>query len=224
MTSESVTVTLSRISRDDETGIVYLTFYLSTGSEGKENKAKKEKKLFAIPETVARDLSLSRGEVTRELYLKIEAESKKFGAYRRGVGILGYGANSKRTLERKLRERGFDRDTAAQAVESLEENGYIDEDTDAYREAERCIAKLYGERRIYETLRRKGYGAPYSESLTLLLEQTDFVESCAALIRKKYGKFPSERKDAEKAIGALSRYGYTLGQIKQALRRLEDDA
>ena len=208
-----------------ETGTVCLVFVISekNGENGAgHSEGHKEKKLLSVTEQTVRELKLKRGNVSKELFDALEAESNKLRAYRRGLGILGYGANSKKTLERKLKARGFDEESAKEAASKLEKNGYIDEESDAYRIAEREIAKLRGERRIYEKLREKGYERPYSESVTSLVEQTDFANNCAKLIKKKYGSVPAEKKERDKLIAALCRYGYTFSQIKQALTKIQN--
>ena len=209
-------IELKRISRDEESGNVFLSFLLTL-----DGKAKKS--TLCVGYETAKALELRRGYVERETYEKIKKESERLGAYRRGMTILSYGANSKKALERKLAARGFCADSVNEAVESLENKGYIDEDSGARGVAVSEIRKLYGERRIYEKLRQKGYTSPFPESVREVIEQTDFPENCARLIKKKYGSFPKDRADADKVIAALVRYGYTFSQIKNAISMLSGE-
>lgn len=216
MSSEATfpeSIELKRISRDEETGNVFLSFLVTQDGKGKRST------LCVEYETV-KDLGLRRGYVDTLTYGKIKKEAERLGAYRRGMTILSYGANSKRALERKLEGRGFGKESASEAVTRLESKGYINEDTGAASVAVSEIKKLYGERRIYEKLRQKGYSTPFPDSVREIIEQTDFAENCARLIKKKYGTFPKERCEADKVIAALVRYGYTFSQIKSAVSLL----
>ena len=209
-------IELKRISRDEENGNVFLSFLLTF--DGKSKKS-----TLCIEYETARTLGLRRGYTDLETYEKIKKESERLGAYRRGMTILSYGANSKKALERKLAARGFDAKSASEAIERLESKGYIDEDSGARGVAAAEIRKLYGERRIYEKLRQKGYRTPFPESVREVIEQTDFSENCAKLIKKKYGTFPKDRSEADKVVAALVRYGYTFSQIKNAISILSKE-
>lgn len=209
-------IELKRISRDGETGNVFLSFLLTAAGKSK-------KSTLCIEYETAKELELRRGYVERETYEKIKREAEKLGAYRRGMTILSYGANSKTALERKLASRGFDAESASDAIERLENKGYIDESAGARGVAVSEIRKLYGERRVYEKLRQKGYRTPFPESVREVIEQTDFSENCAKLIKKKYGTFPKDRSEADKVVAALVRYGYSFSDIKKAISIISEE-
>ena len=218
-----LTIEIARITFDSNTGVAYVSFVIRGGGS--------EKKTLAIPSEKVGELDLKKGYTDAKTYERVESEAKSFGAYRRGMNILGYGANSKKTLERKLQSRGFDRESAMAAVARLEENGYVDEGEDAYNLAEREIARLSGEKRVYAKLREKGYAPPYPESIEMLVDQTDFTENCVRLIKKKYGTAYFEKKDSacedesererrrkekDRIVAGMIRYGYSFSQIKEA--------
>jgi len=204
-----MTVLLKRIVKTENEPYLSLYFEISDGE-------RTQKKALVIPESRYFELKLSKGEIGEELFDILENDAKECAAYRRGIGILAYGANSERTLERKLRQRGFDTESAHSAVGRLGEEGFIDESADAVRLAESCARKLWGERRIIAHLREKGYGNEAIYAAEDALAEVDFTENCRRLIEKKYKQFPKDKKEAEKAIAALIRYGYTLSQIKNA--------
>jgi len=204
-----MTVLLKRIVKTENEPYLSLYFEISDGE-------RTQKKALVIPESRYFELKLSKGEIGEELFDILENDAKECAAYRRGIGILAYGANSERTLERKLRQRGFDTESAHSAVGRLGEEGFIDESADAVRLAESCARKLWGERRIIAHLREKGYGNEAIYAAVDALAEVDFTENCRRLIEKKYKQFPKDKKEAEKAIAALIRYGYTLSQIKNA--------
>ena len=178
-----------------------------------------EKRRLVIPSEIYIELGLAKGECSRELYDTLEREAEIYAAYRRGVSILGYGACSKRMLTSKLISKGIDRSIAGIAVEKIESRGYIAEDASARREAERCAAKLWGESRIRAHLASKGYGKDAVDDAMFSLEDAgvDFEENCVKLVESKCKCIPTDRLALQKLIASISRYGYSLGEVKSAI-------
>lgn len=211
-----MTIILKRVVKTENEPYLSLYFDVSSGE-------RTTKKVLLLDASRYFELKLKKGEITREVYEALQNEAKNCAAYRRGIGLLAYGANSSRALERKLRQRGFDGESARAAVERLGEEGFIDESSDAVRFAESCVKKLLGERCIIARLREKGYGREAMSAAEEWLSEIDFTENCKKLIEKKFGVFPKGKKEAEKAISALVRQGYSLTQIKNALKDLSEE-
>lgn len=178
-----------------------------------------EKRRLVIPSEIYIELGLAKGECSRELYDTLEREADIYTAYRRGLAILGYGAYSKRMLTSKLISKGIDRSIAGIAVEKIESRGYIAEDASARREAERCAAKLWGESRIRAHLNSKGYGKDAVDDAMFSLEDAgvDFEENCVKLVESKCKCIPSDRLAIQKLVASISRYGYSLSEVKSAI-------
>ena len=138
-------------------------------------------------------------------------------AYLRGANILGYGANSEKKLTEKLQKRGFDRESAAAAAKKLQKDGFIDEENDAANKAFACARKLWGKKRIVAKLYESGYREDTIKAAVERLSEVDFVENCKKLIAKKVKALPTDRKELDKLIAFLIRYGYSLSEIKQAV-------
>lgn len=206
-------ITLKSVSRVENEPLLSLTFVLTNGND-------RETRVLIIPENKYFELKLAKGNITAEVFDLVESEAKISSAIRRGAGILGYGANSEKSVIRKLRQRGFDPETSERAAAELKSCGYINEDDDALALARRCTAKFWGMRRILAHLYEKGYGSDTVASVRESFDSYDFADDCAVYIRKKYRIFPSEPKDKEKAVAALMRRGYTGSEIREALSRL----
>ena len=178
-----------------------------------------EKRRLVIPSEIYIELGLAKGECSRELYDTLEREAEIYTAYRRGLAILGYGACSKRMLTSKLISKGIDRSIAGIAVEKIESRGYIAEDASARREAERCAAKLWGESRIRAHLNSKGYGKDAVDDAMFSLEDAgvDFEENCVKLVESKCKCIPTDKLAMQKLIASISRYGYSLSEVKNAI-------
>ncbi len=163
-------------------------------------------------------LGLRVGPISPELLEELEHRSLLSQAIRRGVSLLGYGTNSAGTLLLKLRQRGFDASVAREALDFLKERGYLREDSDSRREAERCLNKLWGPRRIAAFLRTRGYDAATVRQAMDSLEDTDFAERCSLLTARHFDSPPTDPKEKQKIVAFLLRYGYEMSDIRYALR------
>ena len=52
------------------------------------------------------------------------------------------------------------------------------------------------------------------------LSNTDWVETCAAAIRKKYGEIPEDKGERQKMLTAMMRLGYDTDTVKAAARNI----
>lgn len=183
-----------------------------------ENSETRE--LFLLARQYA-ELRPREGEISEEYFEELSSASQVCCAVKRGMYILGYGACSGKNMILKLRAKGFDRESAAQAAEHLCELGYINENEDAAREAERALKKGWGRRRIASMLCEKGYSNEAVENAIDTLRDYDFSSACAAIVRKKYGSVPEDSEQRKKLFAALLRYGYSSSEIKNAFLSLE---
>ncbi len=191
-------------------------------TEEGENSCKEN---FVISIDEYTKLNLSKGECTRETYEILCAEAKIYSAYKRGLYILGFGACSRKALITKLVTKGFGRESATLAVERIAEKGFIDDTASAIREAEICVSKLWGEMRIRASLLQKGYEKQQIDAALFALEDAgvDFGENCKELIKRRYTTLPTDRAQAQKLIAAITRYGYSVSQIKSACADIENE-
>ena len=203
-------IKIIRLARAENPTLVTVTVAIS--ADGKS-----EKRYLLLPEAFVIDEHLAKGEISPEEFDKLEKESKKCRAYLRGANILGYGANSEKKLTEKLQKRGFDREIAAAAAKKLKSDGFIDEENDAANKAFACARKLWGKKRIIAKLYESGYREDAIKAATERLSKVDFTENCKKLIAKKVKVLPTDRKELDKLLAFLIRYGYSLSEIKQAV-------
>lgn len=167
----------------------------------------------------------ARQLLTTEQYeLLLEADRRR-AALNKGAELLSYGACSRRALEQKLRQRGYDAELAGQVAGELSQRGMIREQDDARAVVRVCLRSGYGRGRILAKLRQKGYG---DEAIRAALDEVDedsYIEGCMRMMSKKYGTIPAGAAEQQRMIAALARLGYSLSQIRQAaaaLREQED--
>lgn len=166
------------------------------------------------------DLRLAKGEVSEECFDAVLEVSKRYAARRRAMYILSYGGCSESRLAQKLRAKGIEAAIAKSVASELAEEGYLNEQGDAQREAERNAAKLWGERRIVADLRAKGYASDaIRDAMDALCEQIDFSELCACRIKRFFGEISEDPAERKRQIASLERAGFSFSQIREATRR-----
>lgn len=188
-----------------------------------ENGEHCEQKNMIVTTEQYTEWKLCRGEISEETYELLEDATLLCKAMRNGEHLLAYGANTKQMLARKLTQKGYSREISERAAERLCEMGLLNEDNDLRREVEKCLRKLWGEKRIVSHLWNRGFSADTMTSLPMLLEEVDFALNCKMLIRKHYGGVPSDINEQRRMIAGLSRYGYSLGEIKNAIRQVLEE-
>ncbi len=187
-----------------------------------DNNGKPRKIQYPMLCKFVSELQLSRGFVDAETLEKIHRYSEVSCAYIKACRLLGYSACSVIGLRRKLREKGFSAEASHVAVNMVCDMGLIDEEAFATREAELCLEKYWGERRIISKLREKGFANSTIQSVRDFLLFYDFDKRCLHVARKKFGKKSLDRQDYSKAYGSLARLGYSGSQINYALKILSD--
>ena len=143
-------------------------------------------------------------------------------AYNYAVTLLSRRDHSERELMTKLSQKGYT-DGAEEAIAKLRNGGYVSDERFArlyVRELQ--TLKKYGKKRIEQELYRKGVDR---DIIREVLEETDFDENqLVSLIERKYGRYLSDEKGVQKTINGLLRMGYSYGEIRDALKIINENA
>ena len=167
------------------------------------------------------ELGLRRGDVIdKDTFDVLEDAAKTCRAIQKGSDLLSYSSASKAGLARKLRQRGFDGDSARRAADFLEAAHLIDEQSDVCRAVESYLKKLWGRKRIYCELIKKGYSKGDISAAIEEIELDRFTENCATLIRKKVREVPRDPVERKKLVAYLVRYGYSFSEIREAFDKV----
>ena len=166
------------------------------------------------------ELKPVKGRLTEEQFDLLEQAARHCGALRCGERLLSCAPNSERMLARKIMQRGFTREEAETAARELCDKGWINEEADLERETEKCLRKLWGERRIRAHLWSRGFAEETLRGVPELLREVDFPANCAQLIRKQFGSLPTDADALRRMTASLARYGYSLDEIRAAIRLL----
>ena len=190
---------------------VRLYISLSQGNERDDREAVLSAKQYF-------ELGLPKDEITVEKFEAIEEAAEIWCAIKKGMGILLYGDNTAMRLRMKLTAHGYSRKSADGAVDYLEKMGLIDEEKMTRHIFESGLRKGHGRRRIEADMMKKGVKKELVDSFSLF-DEIDFVERCATVIEKKWGTFPKEKKERDRAVRSLLSFGYTFDEINSAVRR-----
>ncbi len=211
-----MTVSILSLSARGE-GELAVTFELCEGEYT-------QKETFLIPATMMIELRLTRGECSRQCYDAVSHEAQIYHAVKRGLYLLGYSSCSERALCRKLVTKGVARDVAQEAVQRLSRDGYLNEFADAEREAERCVSKEWGKRRIADALQTKGFSREAIRNALEHLEDVgvDYVELCVERMRKRCDEIPSDSVGRQRLVAAMMRYGFSASEIREAMTFLRE--
>ncbi len=161
--------------------------------------------------------------------IKDGKESEKFlnevgsrYAFVSGLRLLSYADNSRRDLFRKLTRKGHDPAYVNNALDKLEELGYVSDMRFAENTADRLLRTKHMSRSgIKSELLRKGIGAEIIQDVLERLE-IDPAKEIEALIEKKYYRYLTDEKGLRKTVAALQRLGYSWSDIKSAIRKYTD--
>ena len=201
---------------------VELTVKISDGGEHEEIRklVLASKMLFEIGNIGGGRLPYA---LTSEQFDTVEYDAKLWEAIKKGLDLLSYGDNTKTALKTKLRTRGFDKYISEDAAEYLASLGYIDERRILERAVEQLAnVKLYGKGRIKSELYKKGISREVlAEHLDGCFEKIDFEENLIKLIERKCDfEALSDKKYRESFYAAMYRLGYTISEVRAALRAM----
>lgn len=199
----------------EDGAMVYLRLRPHGGGRGVQLRLRVEE-YAALPFTPSKGKILADEELER-LYAAEQAST----AYQRGANILGYGANSSRSLQKKLVQKGYSAKVAARAAEELSARGYLCEKRDACQMARRMMQRGRGLRRILQDLRARGYGEEALAAVRDELAEEDFTALCCLAAQKKCRELPTERQERQKLMNYLLRCGFESSDARAALRSLE---
>ena len=199
-----------RISSLKQTSPERVTVCLEDGGEIRSTLAAvTELRLFAGRELDEKALDRLRRESARSL------------GREKALLLVSQRQMSLKELVSKLREKGFDEETADTCAAWIAERGLIDEERYAAAVERHYAARGYGEGRIRQELIRRGLPRELREdALANMPESHDKLDR---LIAAKL-KDPGNRDEVRKLSAGLYRRGFSSEEIRAALERVRVDS
>ena len=164
------------------------------------------------------DLGLYSGmELSESDYRALLAAAGKASAKARAVRIVAAAGVSEKELQKRLVQKGEDKQDAEEAVGWLKELHLLDDRETARQLVTSAVSKGYGRARIKNILYEKGIPQEYwADALDTVPEMDDAIDRFLA--RRWQGTAPDE-KEIKKAVDALIRRGHSWKDIQSGLRR-----
>ena len=214
-------------------GKFLITVKLSTGHNARQNAVQHEEvRTFPVFRYFLKNEIFS-GEPPRvgdflgaDKFEALEFAEACSNAAIKAVSLLAFGDNTAKKLCDKLRQKGFSRDAAAEAVRFCVEKRYIDEPDQLQRLMELlCDKKRYGLRRIRQEVWQKGFSedvvkAHFEEYASAL----DFDAAVYDRVKRLGSDAFSTPEQKKKHVSSLLRCGFSMDEINRAMKRLQVEA
>ena len=135
---------------------------------------------------------------------------------------LGRREHSAAQLKAKLKSRGYESETAAQAVEGLTESGLQSDARYAELLVRSRIAQHYGPLRIKAELAVSGL-SDADMGAALSASETDWTQLARELHRRKFGAPPASMAERQRQHRYLAGRGFSGDQIRSVLKDDPDE-
>ena len=175
---------------------------------------------FTVMREHSDGLELRIGSISEDMLPELEYYAEVARAYSSACSSFAYTYSSHAFLLQKLLQKGFAKDVAADAIESVKLRGFVNEDEIAIRRSQVLAEKHWGRARIVMKLREEGFNGSAMYAVSCWLDQFDFVTSCADLIIKKYKGLPEDGHKRELMYASLMRMGFSSAEIRDAMKSL----
>ncbi len=162
----------------------------------------------------------------KELDIKLEGIYKESDSFKRArekaMVYLSYSDHTVKSMYKKLSENGFENDDIDEVVSYLVERGYINEKDYFERFCRHCAQKMgYGRRRIEMMALQKGFSKKtFGENADEVFGEIDFLSICEKQLEKSGISDFSDKKVRDKTIASLIRRGFSLSEIKEAMKNI----
>ena len=166
------------------------------------------------------DFGLYAGkELTEEEMKNLRKSAGEMSAKMRAVRIVSASGVTKADLERRLVQKGEDKQDAHQAVAWLDELDILDDSKVAQQVVQKCISKGYGISRAKQALYEKRVPKEYWDAA--LADYPDQTEKIIEFIQTRLGDNRDE-KQLRRVTDALLRRGHSYQEIRSAMSQFAD--
>ena len=174
--------------------------------------------ILRIGENQVIDFALYAGKELADEEAEALLASARRGLWKeKALDLLTRKPQSRKELERKLKEWGAGEADQAALCDRMEELGYLNDASYAAQVVRYYSAKGFGEKKLRDELYRRGIPREmWDEALDQAEDPAQAIDTFVA--RKLVGK-SLDRKELQKVSAALARRGYSWSDINDALRR-----
>lgn len=180
--------------------------------------------LFSIHKDSFFRTKLAVGNVmTAEELEELRLEDEFISAKETALNILSRAAQSSGILREKL-ARYYGEEAVERTLARMAELGLLDDRDYATRFASDCVKlRGYSMQRLRQALWQKKLPPEAIEAGMAQFEDRDEIEPIIAILLKKYRAQIFDAEGLRKTIAAMQRRGFSYGNIKAALDRIEEE-
>lgn len=143
--------------------------------------------------------------------------ARRSGLKERALSLLTRKPQSRRELERKLREWEASDREAEDICDRLEELGYLNDGQYAAQVVRHYSARGYGEKKLRDELYRRGIPRELWDGA--MEEAEDSARAIDAFLQKKLAGSAGDPAALKRAGDALARRGYSWEEVREGLNR-----
>lgn len=164
-------------------------------------------------------------QIDIDAYTHLKEESTLFECKEKALHYIGVRSRTEQDIKKYLLRKGFDKNTIITIIKLFTEKGFIND----YEYSVRYIhaareRKIVGNRMIEKKLHEKGIQkAVIKKAMKILKDDEPAPEHIYQLAHKKYNQVKNKKHPREKVSLFLMQRGFEWDDIKNALKRLEDD-
>lgn len=174
--------------------------------------------ILRLGESEVIDFALYAGkELTDREAEALLDSARRSGLKEKALDLLTRKPQSRKELERKLKEWGAGEAESSALCDRMEELGYLNDASYAAQVVRYYSAKGFGEKKLRDELYRRGI--PREMWDDALEQAQDPAGAIDAFVAKKLAGKDLDRKQLQKVSAALARRGYSWSDINDALRR-----
>jgi regulatory protein len=180
--------------------------------------------IIVLADSIAKfDLKVGKDLADKE-YKKVMSYDKSNRIMSDALGSVALRSYSSRGLQKKLLQKGYDKDMALNAVNRLEELNYINDDKFSKNYAVYLSQKGKGEFAIKAELEKHGVDKTLiMEALDEVKSQEEPYEHIVKIMRSKFKNFKSKNKsEARRALAFFLRRGFSSENIAKAFREYKN--
>ncbi len=178
--------------------------------------------ILRVGEREILEYSLYSGkELSQDEIVELLKSAHAGGLKDKALNLLTRKPQSRRELERKMREWEASPEEIAEICDRLEELKFLDDEAHARRIVQHYSRKGYGLQKLRAELSGRGIPREYWEEALNLVENTD--SAIDEFILKKLKNQPADPKSLKKVSDALMRRGFSWSEVREGLNRYQSE-
>lgn len=176
---------------------------------------------FSLDETDAVLMKIKPGkELTRADIDRCIMESGYTKARDKALEILSHKPLSKKELEDKLSEKGYDKAIVFEVTEEMTSLGYINDEEYASLFLEHCMSKMWGKKKIRYEMKQKGICDEIINEALSELEEDGLEDEMVEIILSKYARDElGDIKTKTRIVRYFASRGFDFSVIDKAIRK-----